>query len=77
MSSIRSRTFWVIENTVRVLGNATYLQSSVEDFETFYMWVFDINKASQFGSQGEAETHATRLILGAGWFASEHTVLEN
>ena len=76
MSRITRHAFWVIEDTIKVLGHPMYLQSSVEDFERFYRWTADIDKADKFGTQGEAETHATRLVLYGGWQAMEHVILE-
>ena len=76
MSRVTRHAFWVIENTVTVEGGACYLQSSVEDFERFYRWTMNIHNADKFGTQGEAETYATRLVLYGGWQAMEHVILE-
>ena len=76
MSRIKRTSFWVIENTVTVNCTPCYLQSSVADFETFYRWTSNIDRADHFGTQGEAETHATRLVLYGGWHATWQVILE-
>ena len=75
MSKVTHNAFWVIENTV-TNGGPYFLRSSVEDYERFYMWVQDLAKANRFGSQSEAEKHATMLIFGTGWFATQFVALE-
>jgi len=78
MGAVHRRTFWIIESARAVDGAQQFLRSTYEDFEWFFGFAADVTKVDQFGTQGEAEKHATMLLGGTTivWFASKFEILE-